>query len=333
MLESARTAQAWRSQGRTGVIARAVDGEGLGPRSVDELLLFDTEGRPSGALLGGLLDDDLAMHAKSLVRDGEISRLVRLAISPADADTAGLTCGGSVMVLLQPLARIPEALWTAISSRRPVALVTAVGADLDPLLIVPGDVVSGTLGDPALDEAATSQALATLAHPGVSRRRVKVGDVDLVVEGWSPPPRVLVAGITDLSRAIVQQAELLGWQADGVVAGDCPGLLSGLASSDAVIVLDHDHGVATRVLLDALRRGIGYVGALGSRRTQEARRHHLEAAGATEAEMGRLHGPTGLDLGARTPAETAVSIVAEILAARSGRQATALGRASGSIKA
>ena len=94
-----------------------------------------------------------------------------------------------------------------------------------------------------------------------------------------------------------------------------------LTAADMVVVLEHRPSIATPVLAAALRRRVGYVGALGSRRTQEARRHALENAGLTHVDLAGLHGPTGLDLGARTPAETAIAIVAEILAERSGRRA------------
>jgi len=98
-----------------------------------------------------------------------------------------------------------------------------------------------------------------------------------------------------------------------------------------VVVIDHDPFVATPVLAAALHRGIGYVGALGPRRTQQLRREHLTDVGVTALEIDRLHGPAGLDIGSRTPAETAVSIVAEIIAVRSSRSGAPLTRTLGRI--
>ena len=98
-----------------------------------------------------------------------------------------------------------------------------------------------------------------------------------------------------------------------------PATIDQLDHGDAVLVIDHYPFVATPALAAALRRGVGYVGALGSRRTQQSRRQHLGDVGITDKQIARPHGPAGLDIGGLNPAETAVSIVAEIIAARSGR--------------
>ena len=107
--------------------------------------------------------------------------------------------------------------------------------------------------------------------------------------------------------------------------------IGALTSADVVVVIEHDPFIATPALAGALRGGVGYVGALGSRRTQLARRTHLADVGVREADIARMHGPTGLDLGARSPAETAVSIVAEVIAVRSGRTGNPLTSTTGRI--
>jgi xanthine dehydrogenase accessory factor len=163
---------------------------------------------------------------------------------------------------------------------------------------------------------------------------VRVGEVELVVEGWNPVPRLVVVGAAALAEALARQAGLLGWQATTTVtADDSLAAINDLTTADMVVVLEHRPSIGTPALAAALRRRIGYVGGLGSRRTQAARRRALEAEGVIYAELDRLHAPTGLDLGARTPAETAVSIVAEILAVRSGRSAVALRDTDGRIGA
>jgi xanthine dehydrogenase accessory factor len=135
-----------------------------------------------------------------------------------------------------------------------------------------------------------------------------------------------------LAEALTRQVELLGWQASTTITlDDTLEAIERLTPADMVVVLEHHPRIATPALAAALRRRVGYVGALGSRRTQEARRRSLEAEGVTADALQRLHGPTGLDLGARTPAETAVSIVAEVLAVRSGRTAVALRDSTGRI--
>jgi xanthine dehydrogenase accessory factor len=141
----------------------------------------------------------------------------------------------------------------------------------------------------------------------------------------APTPQILLVGVEPFGEELARQAALLGWSARASTdLDDAITTLELLGADDAVIVLDHQHRIATPVLAAALRGGVGYVGALGSRRMQEARVASLRNAGATDEEIAALHCPTGLDLGARTPAESAVSIVAEIIATRSGRDAQPL---------
>ncbi len=147
-------------------------------------------------------------------------------------------------------------------------------------------------------------------------------------------PRVVIVGVGPIGDALTGQAELLGWSATTTTGLDeSVAAVGHLESIDAVIVQDHEHRIATPVLTTALRGAAGYVGALGSRRMQGARLGSLRRAGVTEDELADLHCPTGLDLGARTPAESAVSIVAEIIAARSGRDPASLRATSNRITA
>ncbi|HEY7106114.1 MAG TPA: XdhC family protein [Acidimicrobiia bacterium] len=145
------------------------------------------------------------------------------------------------------------------------------------------------------------------------------------------PPLVLVVGTGVMGDAIAAQARLLGWSTAATT--DVAGSLAVLdeATPDAVIVLEHDHSVATPVLAAALERDVAYVGALGSRKMQAARDRSLRNRGVGDDLIERLHCPTGLDLGARTPAESAVSIVAEMTAERRGRDAAPLRSTSNRI--
>jgi xanthine dehydrogenase accessory factor len=134
------------------------------------------------------------------------------------------------------------------------------------------------------------------------------------------PPRLLLVGVEPFARELARQAALLDWSARSTTGLDeSLAALGDLGPGDAVIVLEHQHKVANPVLVAALQSEVGYVGALGSRRMRDARLRLLRDAGATDEQLAALHCPTGLDLGARTPAESAVSIVAEIIATRSGR--------------
>jgi xanthine dehydrogenase accessory factor len=147
--------------------------------------------------------------------------------------------------------------------------------------------------------------------------------------------RVVIVGTAEpIGDALARQVELLGWvpvttsDVDESVAA-----IGDLGANDAVVVLEHQHAVATPVLAAALRSGSGYVGAIGSRRMQAARVSSLQRAAVRDEELAALHCPSGLDLGAATPAESAVSIVAEIVATRSGRDPQPLRTTSNRISA
>ena len=146
------------------------------------------------------------------------------------------------------------------------------------------------------------------------------------------PPRLLLVGTEPFARELAQQAALLDWSAQTTTdLAESLAALGDLGPADAVIVLEHQHKIANPVLVAALASDVGYVGALGSRRMRDARVRLLQEAGATDDQLAALHCPTGLDLGARSPAESAVSIVAEIIAMRTGRHAPSLRDSSGSI--
>jgi xanthine dehydrogenase accessory factor len=327
--------ETWRTQERRAAIARAVDAEGLGPRGHGDLLLIDAGGETAGSLLGGAADEPTLAAAGRLFADPAAGdALVGVDIASDAATAAGLACGGHVDVLVQRLDDIPGDLWDAVGAGLPTALVSRLDGRTGTLVVGGGGPPVGTLGGVALDARARAEAEALLGRPGASCVRVRVDDVELVVEGWSPVPRLVVVGVGALAEALTRQVGLLGWEATTTVGReDAMAAVEPLTVADMVVVIDHDPGVATPALAAALRLGVGYVGALGSRRTQDARRSALVAAGVASADLERLHGPTGLDLGARNPAETAVSIVAEILAVRSGRGATSLRATTARINA
>jgi xanthine dehydrogenase accessory factor len=222
---------------------------------------------------------------------------------------------------------------------------TALGAKL---LVRPDAPVLGTLGDAELDRVVARDALAMLErgvtgsrHYG-ARGEARREDVEVFLEAFVSPPRLVVFGAVDFTRALVEVAKVLGFAvtvcdaravfatperfplADEVVV-DWPDRYldrvgGSLGPRDAVCVLTHDTKFDVPAVLGALATEVGYIGAMGSRRTHEQRWQRLLEAGASESELrGRLMSPIGLDVGARTPEETAVSICAEIIAVRSGR--------------
>jgi xanthine dehydrogenase accessory factor len=322
MQRDATIARDWASEGRAAALLRVIDAAGLGPRPAAELLLIDAAGASAGSLLGGAAGPALETEARELLVDPASAspRMLSLDIADDDAETAGLTCGGYVSVLVQRLSDVPAPLWDALADDQPVALATALTGAAGTRVFRPREPGTGTFGSTELDEATEAAARTLLGRPGHHVERVQLADAEVVVEAWHPVPQVVSVGTSGLADALERQAGLLGWPARTVsTLDDALAAVDALTATDVVVVIDHDHAVATPVLVAALERGVGYVGALGSRKTQQARREHLLAAGLDDEALAALHAPIGLDLGARTPAETAVSIVAEVLAVRSGR--------------
>lgn len=319
--------------GEGGRVGRVVSFRGFGGRRAGDAV-FETEtGRRVGTLLGGLADT--ATEAAS--RPPE---LVEVALSDGEAVSGGLACGGLASVLVSEVRAIEDVAWRALGGSGAVALVTRCSDGPDEgrtlALIEEPETRSfaraGSLGAEAADDEGEALARAALR---LGRDVSEVHETEsgtLVIEVFLPTTCLVVIGEGDLAAALEAQGGLLSWTV--VVRNDCAdetrALLSSLGSSDALVLLSHDHDLGTESLAAALRTP-AYVGALGSRHTQAARRERLEALGLPEEVLARIHGPVGLDLGARWPAETAVAIVAEILAHRSGRDAASLAGSSGPI--
>jgi xanthine dehydrogenase accessory factor len=195
--------------------------------------------------------------------------------------------------------------------------------------VVDGETV-GTLSDPQADAEAVSRAREALDQACPGPRPFTVGDRSIVLLVFVAPTRVVVVGAVDLAAAIEAQGRLLGWTVVTVeTTVQTEAEVAGLRPADAVVVLSHDDAVDAPSLRAALAGRAGFVGALGSRHTQARRADDLRRAGVAEADIGRIHGPVGLDLGGTTPQDTALAICAEILAVRSGRSALTLqGRAA-----
>ncbi|GIU87805.1 MAG: hypothetical protein KatS3mg009_2320 [Acidimicrobiia bacterium] len=259
------------------------------------------------------------------------------------------------------MGTVYEELRDLLRAGRPVALATViagphVGAKL---LVRPGEEPLGTLGDPDLDRVVARDTLAELEAGLTSTRHygahgeAREDAVHVFIESFAPPPRMIVFGAVDFTGALVRVAKVLGYRvtvcdaravfatvqrfplADEVV-NDWPDrhlakVGDELGPRDAVCVLTHDHKFDVPAIAAAVRTGVGYIGAMGSRRTHEGRLARLRDAGLTDEDLARVRSPIGLDIGARTPEETAISICAEIVAARTGRQGRPLRDTAGPI--
>jgi xanthine dehydrogenase accessory factor len=258
---------------------------------------------------------------------------------------------------------IYEELSAAIRAEDPIALATVAGGpNLGAKRLVRLDgSATGTLGDPDLDRVVTRDAVAELDAGRSATRHygphgeARQDEVEVFIESFAPPPRMIIFGAVDFTAALTRVGKVLGYRvivcdarpvfataqrfpmADEVVV-DWPDRYleangADLGPRDAVCVLTHDHKFDVPAIVSSLTTRVGYLGAMGSRRTQAERVERLKAAGVDDAGLDRLHAPIGLDIGARTPEETAVSICAEIIAARTGRQVPSLRETEGPIHA
>ncbi len=308
-----------RALARDGVgVVRVLDRHGFGTVESGQLLAGTASGTVAGVLYRGALD----ATAVPLVAASAAAPQTRNAhVAEPAALAAGLACAGGATLLGHPLpAACAEALGAALERGTPAALVSTLDG-VDALVLTGPDLadVTGGLGSTALDAAAADTARARLRRGATVTERTD----DFLLDLWVPVPSVLIVGAGAIGAALADQAALLGWTSRSVA--DLDETLAAVAAfTDADILVLLDHGPEFDAALIAGLRGRGFIGALGSRRTQAARRERLLAAGLTDNEFARLYGPVGLDLGARTPTETAVSIVAQVIAVRGARTGAAL---------
>jgi xanthine dehydrogenase accessory factor len=324
--EIARPVLAWlRAHERT-VLVRTIDVQGFSSRWPQDALAVtanDTE-ETVGEILGGAAQSALEpLLADALTRDLPAA-VHTITISDLDAATAGLSCGGRARVLLQPAHDIPQAAWNALASRVAVCIVSELGSESDSESDIDGATTwfsrrslaavdgSGDRPDPrAVQWFGRGVCAATVMD-------LEAGRESLVTALW-PTSRLLIVGDGLLAQALEVAARLLDWEPE-VLAGvtDAVAAVASLSAGDAVIVLTHDREVDGPVLEAALEASPGYIGALGSRRTQAARAGWLRDRGVTDGAIATIRGPAGLDIGARTPGEIALSIASEIVSVRSG---------------
>jgi xanthine dehydrogenase accessory factor len=352
----------WWDAGSTVGMGMVVETWSSAPRQPGAAMLVGPEGTAVGSVSGGCVEGAVYELA-SAVRDGAQPVLQRYGVSDDDAFAVGLTCGGIIDVFVESINRatFPDLDEVAddIRAGRPVAVATVVaGTDrLGGHLVVRPDSVSGRLGSARLDAAVRDDARGLLEqgrtavlHYGADGER-RLDDISVFVSCYAPRPRMIVFGAIDFAAAVARVGAFLGYRvtvcdaratfatarrfpdADEVVV-EWPHRY--LAATDVdgrtvITVLTHDPKFDVPLLEVALRLPVAYVGAMGSRRTNDDRLRKLRELGLTDEELARLHAPIGLDLGARTPEETAVSIAAELIGQRWGGTGQALRLAAGPI--
>ncbi|MGW4142992.1 XdhC family protein [Streptomyces mirabilis] len=314
MRELADTARRWAAQGRPAVLARPITEQGFGPRHPADALLIDEDGNRRGTLYRGAFDDHLAAEAAALP-PGHTARVCEVAVHDDEVKEARLTCGGQAEILLQPLHTVPARWWDLLSEGADAALITRI--DEERTQAVSDVVTPGLQGDdPAAVVQAAEQARQLLARHRAGRETRRADTGIVLIEACPAVPHLVIVGGGELAELLTTQAQVLGWQATvAYAAADALTLMADRPAAACLIVLSHEPDLDIPALHTALTAGVAYIGALGSRRTQARRAEALTEAGLTEEQLRRIHGPIGLDIGARTPAETALAICAEVLAA------------------
>ena len=304
----------WHREGRGVALATVVETWGSAPRRVGAQLVISGDGEMQGSVSGGCVEGAVMVEALEAVEDGK-PRLLEFGVSDGDAFAVGLACGGTIRVLVEPVAdtAMPPDVLAALVERRaarePVAYVTSL---------------AGGAG--------------RLAERGAYRERFRMDrsgveeDGETFVAIHNPPLRLAVVGAVHIAQALVPMARIAGldpvvidprgafgsqarfpgetildeWP-DKALAG------YGLDSRTALVLLTHDPKLDDPALHLALKSECFYIGALGSTRTHAKRVGRLEEAGFTPAQIGRIHGPIGLDIGAASPSEIAVAILAQMV--------------------
>ncbi|GGT99005.1 XdhC family protein [Streptomyces lateritius] len=355
MLDIAEELHRWVEQGRTFAVATVVAVGGSAPRQPGAALAVDSDGTAIGSVSGGCVEGAVYELCQQALEDGK-TVVERFGYSDEDAFAVGLTCGGVIDILVTPVhgGVLPAALAVA-AAKAPAALARIVSGPEElmgrALLVRPdGSYEGGLGGHPELDRTAADEARAMLDAGRTGT--VEIGEdgsrcgrpLTLLVESSVPAPRMIVFGAIDFASALVRVGKFLGYQvtvcdarpvfatparfpdADEIVV-EWPHRYLESTDIDArtvLCVLTHDAKFDVPLLEAALRLPVAYIGAMGSRRTHEDRNKRLREVGVTELELARLRSPIGLDLGARTPEETALSIAAEIVANRRGGSGASL---------
>jgi xanthine dehydrogenase accessory factor len=313
MFEIALSVSACLRAGTRVDVAWAIETQGLSFRDKNQALAITPGGGRIGSVLSGSLNDQLV----DLSDRGVTGRVVDLHVGELEAELAGLSCGGEARCLLVPAADLPAGLWERLRNRDPVCLVTRVDGDR---------VVDVAMHD-AETIADAGEDAARLFSQGTTD--TLVGPDSVITVLW-PVPKLVIIGSGAIADALCAVAVLLGWNTQVITETRvATGVIAGLAALDKLVVISHDDDVAGPALASALGGEVGYIGALGSRRTQQSRADWLAYRGVTDLD--RIHGPAGLDIGANTPPEIAVSIVAEALAVQSRKGAGSLRGRTGMI--
>lgn len=318
ILEQARS---WRAAGKGAALAWVVDTWGSAPRPAGSLAAVSSTAEIAGSVSGGCVEGAVAMEAMEAMEDGR-SRLLEYGVSDGDAFAVGLACGGTIRVWVEPIGvgdGPSDDLITALTSRRAQRKQTVYAVDLETR-------DRGLLGTDAADLDPAAQTALTADRSGVTP------DTQRFLAVHNPPLRLAIVGAAHIAQTLVPMARLTGFDCLVIdpreafaTAARFP--LAALTHNDpdkalaaygldprvAVVCLTHDPKLDDPALEAALRSDVFYIGALGSKKTHASRCARLTAKGFSDADISRIHGPIGLDIGAKSPAEIAAAILAQLI--------------------
>jgi xanthine dehydrogenase accessory factor len=325
----------WLAEGRRVALVTVIQTWGSAPQPVGSKLLTDADGNFLGSVSGGCVEASVIAEAADVLASNT-PKTLEFGIEDGTAWSVGLACGGKIRIFVEPVgpssngASAPEGVYRELAgdlrSRRPAAVVThlATGAQR---LVHSSAELGQDLAD-ALDDALRRDKSVL----------VDTGDGEVFIDVFNPPVRLVITGAVHIAQALRPMAQALGYD---VTIVDPRGAFAteqrfgnakishewpedvlhkiGVDGRTAVVALTHDPRIDDPALIDALRAGALYVGALGSKRTHAERVERLKHAGLSAADIDRIHAPIGLDIGAVGPAEIALSIMAEITAVQRGK--------------
>ncbi|EEE38576.1 XdhC/CoxI family protein [Rhodobacteraceae bacterium KLH11] len=315
---SPETALSWYRAGKGAALATVVETWGSAPRRVGAQLVIAGDGRIEGSVSGGCVEGAVIVEALEAIEEGE-ARLLEFGVSDDDAFAVGLACGGTIRILVEPVGKVlPEPM---------LAELVAARARREPLAYE----VNVETGHRALRRNAHTARL-RMDRSGFEE------DGQTFIAVHNPPLRLIVVGAVHIAQALVPMARIAGYDPAIVdpreaFASDArfPGetILTdwpdeavaklGLDTRTALVLLTHDPKLDDPALQAALTAGVFYIGALGSTRTHAKRVERMKQAGFSDAQIGRIHGPVGLDIGAAGPSEIAVAILAQMTAVLRGK--------------
>ncbi len=337
----------WIAQNQPVILATVANTWGSSPRGIGAKMAFTASGQITGSVSGGCVEGAVIEAGLQILESGRL-QMLQYGVADETAFQVGLACGGQIEIFVQPLDPTTfQTIKTAMDALQGLAVVTLIEAPEEllgrQLLIFDDGQFDGGIST-ELDVTIQSAAQGILREgqsKTISLPTKEAGEIRLFVDVILPPPTLVMVGGVQISIALASIAKTLGYRtiivdprkafATQARFPEVDQLLQlwpqeafqqiPLTRSTAVVMLTHDPKIDDPALTIVLERPVFYIGALGSRKTQQARRQRLEAAGLSPTLLERIHGPVGINLGAKNPEEIALSVMAEIVAVARGAQA------------